>query len=252
MSSEHFLSRWSRRKQEVRENGQRDQNDVPPHAEAPALETLSDPCPPEAGKPIEPADAEISAEEIAALPSLEELTADTDITAFLRKGVPERLRNAALRRMWSLDPKIRDFVCEAREYAYDWNTPGGVPGFGGPLPPAEEIRKLAEQIVGAVRPSTDVGGETTAGGPSSRSHIRERSRSDSNPLEDMASGRSPAGAEPRVIREQPCPQESLAAEPVRDVTESREPGFSVRVTPSDAGRDTEQVRQRRHGGAKPL
>ena len=29
-----------------------------------------------------------------------------------------------------LDPAIRDFVGHARDYAYDWNTPGGVPGSG--------------------------------------------------------------------------------------------------------------------------
>ena len=59
---------------------------------------------------------------------MDELTPETDITVFLRKGVPEFLKNAALRRMWSLDPAIRDYVSEAREYAYDWNVPGGVPG----------------------------------------------------------------------------------------------------------------------------
>jgi hypothetical protein len=155
--SETFLSRWSRRKQEVRTSEPAPEDAVPPAnaASDPADQTAID------GGSNEPPDsgAELSAEEVAALPSLEDLTADTDLSVFLRRGVPVLLRKAALRRMWVLDPKIRDFVCEAREYAYDWNTPGGVPG-NGPLPSSEEILRMAARIVGgkaneAAQPDSD-------------------------------------------------------------------------------------------------
>ena len=82
-----------------------------------------------------------------ALPKLEELTGSTDITAFLRKGVPEHLRNAALRKSWALDPAIRNYVNPALEYAYDWNTPGGVPG-GGELGAGVDVARLVSQIMG--------------------------------------------------------------------------------------------------------
>ena len=124
--SEDFLSRWSRRKDEARraERGTTQQSSDPGEAKPEAARQHADD--PET-RNVEPA---LTPEEIAALPKIDELTADTDITVFLRRGVPEGLRNAALRRMWMLDPAIRDFVGHARDYAYDWNTPGGVPGSG--------------------------------------------------------------------------------------------------------------------------
>jgi len=124
--SEDFLSRWSRRKDEARraERGTTQQSSDPGEAKPEAARRRADD--PET-RNVEPA---LTPEEIAALPKIDELTADTDITVFLRRGVPEGLRNAALRRMWMLDPAIRDFVGHARDYAYDWNTPGGVPGSG--------------------------------------------------------------------------------------------------------------------------
>jgi hypothetical protein len=69
------------------------------------------------------------------------------LTRFLREGVPQALRNAALRRMWSLDPAIRDAVGHARDYAYDWNTPGGVPGSGALLP-GDDVGALVRQVFG--------------------------------------------------------------------------------------------------------
>jgi hypothetical protein len=130
--SDGFLARWSRRKRDEA----RRPSDVAPEA-APAEPTA---VPPED-------EAGLTPEELAQLPSLDALTAATDLTPFLRAGVPRALRNAALRRMWSVDPAIRDFVSEAREYAYDWNTPGGVPGTGG-LISAEEVRAMVERVFG--------------------------------------------------------------------------------------------------------
>ena len=81
------------------------------------------------------------------MPRLEELTETTDITAFLKKGVPEHLRNAALRKSWALDPAIRNYVNPALEYAYDWNTPGGVPG-NGEIDAGVDIARMVSQIMG--------------------------------------------------------------------------------------------------------
>jgi len=146
MSSETFFSRWSRRKQEVR-TAEPPPEDIPAQLETEPSEAPPASAAPQVGEGPAVREAELSAEEIERLPSLEDLTAESDISMFLRKGVPEPMRNAALRRMWSLDPKIRDFVCEAREYAYDWNTPGGVPG-SGPLPTTEDVLRMAARIVG--------------------------------------------------------------------------------------------------------
>jgi hypothetical protein len=86
------------------------------------------------------------------LPSIESITADTDIRCFLAPGVPLELTRAALRRAWATDPKIRDFVGLA-DYDWDFNAPGSMVGFGS-LEMTDELRRMAVQIVGPV-PSRD-------------------------------------------------------------------------------------------------
>ena len=185
--SEGFLSRWSRRKRE-----------------APADETAPSSAPsgvPEAAEPEaeaaaggRAAEAEITPEELALLPSLDDLTAETDIAAFLRRGVPRALRDAALRRAWALDPKIRDFVCEAREYAYDWNVPGGVPG-SGDLLPTDDVPGMIRQIFGEAPP--EAAGDASPSGsghsPAAEADLRDASwgREAAGPP-DAASEASPA------------------------------------------------------------
>jgi hypothetical protein len=65
----------------------------------------------------------------ASLPSIDAITADTDIAAFLKSGVPTELTRAALRRIWTSDPAIRDFVGIA-DNQWDFNDPNGISGFG--------------------------------------------------------------------------------------------------------------------------
>ena len=104
--------------------------------------------------------------DLSSLPKLEDLTETTDITAFLRKGVPEHLRNAALRKSWALDPAIRNYVNPALDYAYDWNTPGGVPG-SSEIGAGMDVARLVSQIMGS--------GESAAE-PPVPAVTRERSR----------------------------------------------------------------------------
>src|ERR1700676_2812267 len=126
-----FLARWSQRKREAKR----------PDREAPVAE---------ANVPPGPATEDDAAPEfdLSSLPKLEDVTETTDITAFLRKGVPEHLRNAALRKSWALDPAIRNYVNPALDYAYDWNTPGGVPG-SGEIGAGTDVARLVSQIMGS-------------------------------------------------------------------------------------------------------
>ncbi|MEN9709060.1 MAG: hypothetical protein RIQ68_1468 [Pseudomonadota bacterium] len=147
----NFLARWSQRKREV------------------AKQAAAQPVAPasEAAVPAVPEEEDF---DLSLLPKLEELTPSTDLTLFFKKGVPEVLRNAALRKMWTLDPAIRDYRSEALDYAYDWNAPGGVPG-GGDLPADFDSREMVARIFGdeptdenvignvAVQQAPDVGGE---------------------------------------------------------------------------------------------
>src|SRR5215210_7482899 len=125
-----FLKRWSQRKLEAKE----------PQRETPSLQVDVQPLDIGEEAPVEEFD-------LSSLPKLEDLTAMTDIRMFLQKGVPESLRNAALRKAWALDPAIRNYVSPALEYAYDWNTPGGVPG-STELGPGVDVARLVSQIMG--------------------------------------------------------------------------------------------------------
>src|SRR5713226_7715048 len=126
-----FLARWSQRKHEAKQ----------PDRDAPTAN------PDMPSGPVAESDAGPEFD-LSSLPKLEDMTATTDITAFLRKGVPEHLRNAALRKSWALDPVIRDYVNPALEYAYDWNTPGGVPG-SSEIGAGMDVARLVSQIMGS-------------------------------------------------------------------------------------------------------
>jgi hypothetical protein len=116
---ENFLARWSRRKQALKEP------ESLPGEGSRTTGASEDGASPASGEGFARAEADPS----EPLPRVEELTAESDISAFLRKGVPEALRKAALRRIWSLDPAIRDYVGPA-ENAWDFNDPDSIPGFG--------------------------------------------------------------------------------------------------------------------------
>jgi Protein of unknown function (DUF3306) len=226
-----FLSRWSRRKQQARR--------AEPDPEPQAVEPAETPTLPEAlaGEPA------LSPEEIEELPTIETLTAESDVSAFLRKGVPETLRNAALRRMWALDPAIRDFAGHARDYAYDWNSPGGVPGTG-PLSAADDVEAMVGRVFGDP-PSPDEAG---------RADIEELSRDREGAGQLVASDGRCAEAGPDAAQH----DEALHREPAhspsdRDgpMEESAGPGASV-PQPTAAEDPGGMPGVRRHGGAKPL
>jgi hypothetical protein len=147
-----FLARWSQRKHEAKQ----------PDHDAP---TANSDVP---SGPVAESDV-VQEFDLSSLPKLEDMTATTDITAFLRKGVPEHLRNAALRKSWALDPAIRNYVNPALDYAYDWNTPGGVPG-SSEIGSGMDVARLVSQIMGgesAVEPPVPAvaPGNETAGDP---------------------------------------------------------------------------------------
>jgi hypothetical protein len=212
---EPFLARWSRLKKA--------------EAARPLPAAASQPAPPSEADPREagpaaaaPATSDVSAapsEEavrLEDLPRLDDLTADSDISIFLRKGVPEELRNLALRRAWSLDPAIRDFV-EVAENQYDWNAPGGVPGFGE-LDPSFDLEKLLAQATG----------QLPGPGQLPQELARQNDATDPPTLEDSAV-------------QQPAAHAAIS-HPPREAAPSEGP--DEQAGPPSPGR-------RRHGGALP-
>jgi len=142
MSSDpDFLARWSRRKREaatdrIRQSKQIETSDIV------ASETTAVPLAPlENRLPFDP----------ASLPAIDSISAVSNIRPFLETGVPDHLARAALRRVWSVDPAIRNFV-GLSENSWDFNAPGAIAGFG-PID-GDEVRRLLTRLLG--EPDTKV------------------------------------------------------------------------------------------------
>ena len=210
-----FLARWSQRKQEAKQ----------PEREAPVADAEI------AASPATEAEA---AEEfdLSSLPTIEELTAETDMSAFLRKGVPEHLRNAALRKSWALDPAIRNYVNPALDYAYDWNTPGGVPG-SSELGAGMDVARMVSQIMGT--------GEAPVELPVS---------ADGVPTENAKDPESSGDPNPELAEQ----ALRLSAQPAR--LEQNSSGTEQKMDSNAPERAPESVAPqhgvRRHGSAKPV
>jgi Protein of unknown function (DUF3306) len=219
MSDEQFLARWSRRKHEAKAS----------HAE-PAPEGAEAHGP----TPSDPAAAEPASQEteLSNLPPIESIDAATDITAFLRKGVPQELSREALRRAWSADPAIRDFVGLA-ENAWDFNDPNAMAGFGELDYSAEQVDALVRRIVGGVAQTAErlPAPLLEAAEDADRSaHAKASFAQSSNPVKAVADARpsdESAAAE--------LPSNSAASQP---------------VAASDAREET-PLSRRTHGGALP-
>jgi hypothetical protein len=206
MSGPHdnFLARWSRRKREVGEAEEEESNRTEErpsslrganHPSPLRGERMGegssgvelgiddpDPSPSPQGGGESPGSAE-------PLPSLDDLTAESDLSAFMRAGVPEALKKAALRRMWSLDPAIRDHVGLA-EYAWDFNNPGSMAGFGA-VAAGTPMAQLAASIMS--------GQGSVAGVPKEKTAVPglpERGVAGPPPLLDQAGS---SGADDRAV-----------------------------------------------------
>ena len=97
-----------------------------------------------------PQAADAAAPPLEIPPSAETIDLD-EIAGWLKRNVPPAWKTAALRRLWVADPAIRDFIGMA-DYAWDWNTPGGAPGYG-PLRAADDVAALLKRVIGAPEPA---------------------------------------------------------------------------------------------------
>jgi hypothetical protein len=139
---ENFLARWSARKLKSRMEPPLGDADAqqPQRENAEALDKTA-----VAETPNDtPADRSFDP---AQLPPLESIGPDTDIAAFLRRDVPPELTRAALRRAWTSDPAIKNFVGLV-ENGWDFNDPSAMLGFGSISP--EEVARLAGKLIAAL------------------------------------------------------------------------------------------------------
>jgi hypothetical protein len=107
-------------------------------------------------------DVNASAVNPGALPPVESIDAQTDITVFLRPDVPKELQLAALRRAWIVDPAIRDFD-GLGENDWDFENPSTIAGFGELSSDVDIAAMLAQAVGRPLRPAAQPPGRMAGG-----------------------------------------------------------------------------------------
>jgi len=169
------LARWSQRKlaarrhdaaapvvDESRSDSRRDEEQLASRGDVgSSVETLE--------KKAETAPATFDASQ---LPPIDELTAESDYTGFLAKGVPEALTRAALRKLWLSDPVLAN-LDGLNNYDEDYNVVDQIitaaqtsyrPGLGY----FDEIEKELSQLEDAI---ADAGGDHVEAQASSAARV---------------------------------------------------------------------------------
>lgn len=140
-----FLSRWSQRKRKAEEAAQ---NETPETDVA------------EGAGPQSAQAAEVEPIDPATLPDIESLTAGSDFSVFMRPGVPEALKQRALRRLWQVNPAFH-VICPLDDYNLDYTDAATVVpnlktlyqvGRGMVLPEAEAEEEETGPAAGAAAP----------------------------------------------------------------------------------------------------
>ena len=219
---ENFLTRWSRRKREAEQDVVEAIEPQPAAAaeSAPPVEVGGEQ--PAAARTEPATEPESPTVDLSALPSIESITAETDIRAFLKPGIPLQLTRAALRRVWTADPAIRDFIGPA-ENAWDFTAPDGVPGFG-PLQPNDLAPLTVAQATEQITPPSPTG-------------VAEPLRN-----RDVSAVRE---APPRSVLEDAPPREAVSPE------ETEQPVADDATQKEQAPDDRKTTVAARHGRALP-
>jgi hypothetical protein len=179
----------------------------------------------------------------ATLPPIESITAVSDITAFLRAGVPADLTRAALRRVWTADPSIRDFVGLA-ENAWDFTDPNAMPGFG-PLETTDDVKRMIAQVVDQIGQTARTASEDP---PVSETHVSENTSDPKSVTPENArpDESSAALSPPDQVDENPAQVLSTQV-----LLQSNKEDTAVQRDVAEVPDKSEQSSRRSHGGALP-
>jgi hypothetical protein len=227
-SDEGFLSRWSRRKRGAEPDGDKGVETLP--AEQTAAEVPAE------------ADAAQPEPELVEPPSLDLIDKDFDLASWLKQNVPETWKLAAMRRAWENDPAIANYENPARDYALDWNTPGGAPGYG-PLTESDDVAEMVRGIFGETPPP----GETAL--------VEEQAGSDGLPhlLSSKDEDDAAHAAVPNDARQEPEPSALRLTEDgektsAHEVPPGMPPLSAYAAAQREAPREAATPRLRKRGG----
>jgi hypothetical protein len=243
-----FLERWARRKRAAANDASLPGAKRAPDDPRPAGDAADggeyqtkQPDPRPAGEGEAPPDFDL-----AKLPSLDSITAETDIRAFLRPGVPAELSRAALRRAWSADPAIREFIGLA-EYDWDFNSGEAIAGFG-PLEMTEELRRRVTDMVGRNLPSHQPDRSEASGTNDETTVDAGEKLGDFN----VAPGATPASNRPgNKWGEDEAARPESSSRNCEEVGSASSQYTAPQHLPKDAATKHSEVVPRRHGRALP-
>jgi hypothetical protein len=233
---ENFLERWSRLKREAVDNTVPVAGDSKIDQPASAVPAAPDPS----RADVQKEDGTVF--DVSKLPPLESIGANSDVRAFMQPGIPSELKHAALRRAWSADTEIRDFIGLV-ENGWDFNDPDGVPGFG-PRPQDEDVPKLLAQALGAPGPDAATATESPQASDSSSASDVAVSQPDAYSAKDGA--RTPGGSQSDTSASALLEIESNFA--TQDTTTQDIATQKESTVESSGARE----RRRGHGGALPI
>ncbi len=171
-----FLQRWSRRKRDAgAENTEPEESRAKSGHQAVLPDgQISQP----AAKEKKEEAAQPPAFDVTSLPSIESINAGTDLSVFMQTGVPPALRHAALRRAWTADPAIRDFMGPTENY-WDAAGPDGIPGFGA-LDPGLDVKRMVAELFGETAPDKPEPEQpASAAAPAQSGEVLETAKDDS-------------------------------------------------------------------------
>ncbi len=187
-----FLSRWARRKADAREA---ESSEAEKTAAIPSDTAAHDAA--AAGQDADDKDRPATEEEIAALPDPDKLEHGADFKPFLRPGIPEALRQRALRRLWRVNPAI-GFLDGMNDYDLDYTDAATV---------VENLKTAYDAVKGYAFPedeelpatgSAEAAGEaapaTADGLPPPETHESETHAEESPQAAELEPGSEDAGA----------------------------------------------------------
>ncbi|MCK1626803.1 DUF3306 domain-containing protein [Bradyrhizobium sp. 160] len=228
-NDQNFLARWSRRKRGVAtdQGKQSKQIDISDDvtSEAASASVASG----ENRLPFDP----------ASVPAIQSIGVESDIRPFLEAKVPDDMARAALRRVWTLEPTIRDFV-GLSENSEDFNAPGAMAGFG-PID-GKDARRLLSRLL--KEPDTDIVSVHPPVTSASTDDLPESADVSSPAGRHATNAEALASVSPkaRVSDFEKIDVSNESARPGRDVAPQAE------LPPSEG---LSQISRRGHGGALP-
>ena len=252
---EGFLGRWARRKREAQSRdlpspplrGRAGEGGMPPSTSAePGTEGTAGAIPPSQPSPTRGEGSRAEPEpEMVEPPSLDLIDRDFDVAHWLKQNVPEEWKLKALRRAWESDPVISGYLDPARDYALDWNTPGGAPGYG-PLTESDNVEEMLANIFGKPpEPAAESVAEPTE--PVRNDVAVVRPSSNQSEVDEPAAPQREVAAEPSPVRLSKPEVSTKSSEIAAETAPSAAPLSAAPQNRAEIPR-----LRRRGGGAAPL